>query len=485
MNQNQFVNAVENGITETTNGMPAFRGTDSKVLDFFYKAPGYRKDQAEVKALFIKALEEDQVLALRVAKWLRDVRGGAGERQSFRTILKYAAENLDTDILESLAASIIELGRWDDLWTIIDLKNQEAVANKIVMLMVEAGIEANCGLMFKWMPRKGPIRLFLEKGLGLTSKQYRKMVVDGSKVVETQMCAKKWDEINFSQVPSIAASRYRKAFARNTPKYKEYLEKLTKAVATNDFTEAHVNTGAIFPHDVIPAGAMTYYGGNTVSAEEKEHAMAQWAMLPNFVGSMSILPIIDSSGSMCGKPIGNRNAMTIAASLGLYLAEKNTGVFKNVVCNFSDKAELKVLAGNLFDKLQQIQQMPWGMNTNLESAVAEILSVAKRNNVPQKDMPESIIILSDMQFDACVQLPKANAMDTINWMYEMNGYNPPVVIFWNIASSDNVPVKIHDTGVALFSGYSPSIMKSLLETDGKDITPYGMMLKTIMTERYN
>ena len=480
---NKFVEAVTDGITETTNGMSAFQGTKSRVLDFFYLAPSLRSDQTKIKELFIKAYEEDHDLALRVTKWLRDIRGGAGERESFRTILKYLAEH-DLNALAQVVPSIPKLGRWDDLWSIVNdepvnLEDDKMNANKIVLLQMIEGFRAQDALLFKWMPRRGKIRSFIQKSFGWSPKFYRHAVVEGTICVETQMCANEWEDINYSHVPSIASARYRKAFWKHSPeRYGDYLKKLEKAVATQDFSEVKVNASAIFPHEVLPKMS------DKVTEEVKSHAKSQWACLPNYVESMNLLPIIDSSGSMTCSIPGSYTPLEIARALGLYMAEKNKGVFKDIVCTFSEASRLVKLAGDLFDKLEQIQRLPWGMNTNFEQALNTILLLAKRNKVPQEDMPKGIIILSDMQFDYSVRNPNHDAMSLIEEQYIEAGYQPPIVIFWNLGSYDNVPIQRHKSGAVLFSGYSPALMKGLIETDGSDITPYGMMLQTVMSDRY-
>ena len=211
---------------------------------------------------------------------------------------------------------------------------------------------------------------------------------------------------------------------------------------------------------------------------------AQWDALPNYVGDQLILPMVDVSGSMSCEVGGNKNltCMDISVSLGLYLADKNTGPFKNMFLTFSEDAKIELLKGNLIEKLNQLEQANWGMNTNLHAAFDNVLKYAVKGKVDAKDMPRYILILSDMEFDQCSAYDDS-AMQMIQRKYEAAGYDIPNIIFWNLnARKSNIPVKYNDNGVALISGFSPSIMSSILKAEA--ITPMDVMLQTINSPRY-
>jgi hypothetical protein len=336
----------------------------------------------------------------------------------------------------------------------------------------------------KWMPRekssKGKVAAEIRKFFGMTPKQYRKQLVGMTNVVETQMCARDWDNIEFSHVPSQASRIYKKAFKRNTEKFAEYVAKLVAGDKS-----VKVNAGAIFPHDVIK-GVLNHYSMTQFTKTELDHIVAQWDALPNYVEDASILPLVDVSGSM-GCPAGNSTSVTcleVAVGLGLYLADKNKGAFKDTFLTFSGSPELVTLKGNVVQKAQQMHKSHWAMNTNLNKAFAKILDVAVKGNVPQGDMPKMVLILSDMQMDQCLSFDDS-AIDMIRRKYEGAGYEVPNVVFWNLNAYDNVPVKWDERGVAMVSGFSPSIMTSLLGADLGEFTPLGIMMKTIMNPKYD
>ena len=345
--------------------------------------------------------------------------------------------------------------------------------------MIADALRANNGLVAKWMPRKGREAAELRSFLGMSPKQYRKTLVNLTKVVESDMCAKNWDEINFNHVPSLASARYKKAFNRHTEKYKAW----TSALVSTDpkvKETVKVNAGAVYPYDVLKG--LSY--GYTYSKANLNHIVAQWDALPNYVGDASILPLVDVSGSMTSTVSPGLTALDVAVSLGLYLADKNQGKFKDTFLTFSSKPQLLNLKGNVLQKIEQMVKSAWEMNTNLHAAFDKILSVAIDGGVPQEEMPKILLILSDMQFDSCIRFDDS-AIQMIRRKYEAAGYQMPNVVFWNLNASDNVPVKFNEKGVGLVSGFSPSIVKAVLAADMEQFTPEGMMNKTIMSDRYD
>ena len=467
---NAFVTAVANQEARTANGMKARKSTAKATVDLFYKIGASRGK--DITGDFTAAYVENSDVALRIAQWARDVRGGAGERQLFRDILVHL-EKRDPDAALALLKKIPEVGRWDDIFVF-----QNPVLKSAAYTMLGDALRAKNGLAAKWTPRKGQIAAEVRAFFGMTPKQYRKSLVALTKVVETQMCAGDWDNINFSHVPSVASRIYKKAFNRHSPAFAEYVA----ALIAKD-PSVKVNASAIFPHDVLK-GVIGGYRAK-LDKTETDHVIAQWDSLPNYVGDASIMPIVDVSGSM-SCPAGKNTGVTcmdVSISLGLYLADKNKGVFKDTFLTFSDKPELVTLKGNVVQKVDQMSRSDWNMSTNLHAAMDKILSVAVKGNVPASDMPAMLLILSDMQFNQCARYDDS-AMQMIERKFADAGYNMPQIVFWNLNSSDNVPVASDKSGAALVSGFSPSIMTSLLAADLDQFTPEGIMLKTVMSDRY-
>jgi hypothetical protein len=461
----------------TTNGLNAWDNTSSKVLDLFSKIGSARK--VDLSKDFVAAMAENEDLAVRTLLWARDIREGSGERSTFRKLLAIL-ESYNPSLAGRIMAKIPELGRWDDLFVYSDPLNRRKAKDMIANALREGN-----GLAAKWMPRKGPVAVEMTKFLGLSPKAYRKLVVHLTSVVETQMCAKNWNEINFSHVPSVASARYQKAFGRNAKEaYSAYIAELKKPVELRD-PKVKINAAAVYPYDVVKS----VVAGNAAVAD------AQWDALPNYVGDASILPLVDVSGSM-GSLTYTSGAFPmpihVAVSLGLYLSSKNVGKFKDLFLTFSGEPEFVNVKGTLSQKMRQMETSKWEMNTDFNKALKKILDLAVRHNIPKHEMPQMLLVLSDMQFDAATSYhnsyikfdPKAN--DLVRDAYLRAGYNVPKIVYWNLnGSTKNTPVKFNDRDVASVSGFSPAIMKSILSSKLEKFTPYNVMLETLNKSRYD
>lgn len=456
-----LVKAIQENDNKTTtlNGAVAYKSTLDATLDFFSSVGGLRGRDQQALSLFTKAFAEDQDRAIRTLLWTRDVRGGAGERSIFRTIYKYLAKQ-DYALAEKLIAKTVELGRWDDVLSLVGTPAQKAAFEAI-----RVALEAGDGLCAKWMPRKGEVAVVLRKHLGYTPKFYRKRLVELTNVVETAMCAKNWEAIDYSKLPSLASARYQKAFCRNdNARYVEYLNALQKG-------EAKINAGAVYPYDIVKSIRF----GNSDVADQ------QWKALPDFVEDGSFLCLVDVSGSM-GCSAGGSNSlscMDVAVSLGLYLSERCKGVFKDAFITFESNPRLIVTKGSLKQRVHQTMSAPWGGSTDVNKAIALILESAVKSNLPAEDMPKALIVLSDMQFNSYGNKTNYEGMRD---QFEKAGYDMPKVIWWNLNDYGNKPVTFNQSGTALVSGFSPALMKSILK--GEMITPVQVMDNVIMDDRY-
>lgn len=452
-----------NTTAQTLNGADTNYSSLSACVDLFYQIGSARN--MNIIPTFAKALEEDADKAIRILLWSRDIRGGAGERETFRKVVKWLAEN-KTEFLDNILGSrkIPELGRWDDLLSLVGTMFEPFVAGQI-----ENALTNGDQLCAKWMPRKGANAVALRKALGWTPKRWRKTLVNLSNTVEQKMCSNRWKEIYYPVVPSIAAKQYQKAFMRHDEEgYTKYREGLETG-------ETKINAGAIFPHDIV----------KSVLHGDKKVADAQWKALPDYLKGTKerILPVVDVSGSMyttIGK--SKTECMDVSIALGLYLSERLGGAFKDMFITFSENPQMQqVIGDNLSSRVQQLRNADWGMNTNIKKVFQLILKKAQEFELPESEMPSTILILSDMEFDSCAEGQNFHAMKCA---YNRSGYIMPNIVFWNLnAREGNVPVTVNDKGVALVSGFSPSIMTSLL--GGEDMSPEGIMNKTIMKDRYS
>lgn len=455
-----------NNRTMTENGAVTLRSSLSPLCDLFFSI-GARRG-GSVAREFSAALNEDERTTTRILLWARDIRGGAGERQHFRTLIVDALNSLTWDEARRVIAKIPEVGRFDDL-AVFQGTPYESVASNI---WVEA-IRAGNGLAAKWAPRKDKKGAkWLRKEAGLNERDWRKFVVRNTTVVEQDMCADKWFNINYSHVPSLAMKKYHKAFHRHDDsRFNDYIGKLSTG-------EEKVNAGAVYPYQIM----------ESVNSADAALFEAQWKALPDYMEGTdhSILPVVDVSGSMgylgtCPYSFHREGPqpINVAVSLGLYISQRNNGTFKDVVCTFSEKPSLVTLKGSLHSKIEKIKDMDWGMNTNINAVFEKILGVATREKLDQSDLPATVLIISDMEFDYCGG--KRTNFEKIDRMFEKAGYERPQLVFWNVANRGSIPVRFDQQGTGLVSGFSPSIMKAILKGS---VNPEGIMRDAVDIERY-
>ena len=458
----------------TANGALTNGTTYSKCLDFFSLAGSARNmSETDLVLLFNQAYSEDAEVALRILLWLRDVRGGAGERRAFRVIVKTLKE--EPEVMLSILQKTVEVGRWDDLFSFLGMSKD---VDGMVFLMIAQGLAAGNALCAKWMPREKsnkPLARRLAKEYNMTNKEYRKLISSLSDTVEQKMCRKDWGSIDFSHVPSKAFNKYRSAFTKQAAvRFAKFLDRVEQG-------QAKVNAAAIFPHDIAAK-----YVYQSIPSDIARADSAQWAALPNYLeGTLeNILPVIDVSDSM-RKSVsgGGTTCMQVAISLGMYLAERTRGQFKDKFLTFSESPEVQTIQGiDLQSRVDSIRKSDWGFSTELVGSFKELLKAAKEANVPPENMPTTILILSDMEFNEGVNV-RVYPLNQIRQQYKAAGYKLPKIVFWNLSGrAGNYPAQSLDLNVALVSGFSPSIMTAVL--GGEDFTPIGVMLKAVMSDRY-
>lgn len=470
-----LLSAIQTNDSLTENGMVTNSTSLNNCVDLFFQIGAMRgQDKTRLINAFTKAFGENQLTAMKLLFWARDVRGGAGERQIFKDIVKYLANNR-TEVMRKNIHLISEFGRWDDILVLIDTPLE-----KDALELISEALKNKNGLVAKWLPRPNVSNReakkqanVIRKYLDLSPKEYRKLLVENSNTVEQLMCAKQWNKIDYSKLPSKAMSDLMKAFSKNDLlRFQDYLASVEKG-------EAKISAGAVYPYDIIK----NLKQGNTKGAN------VQWDALPNYMeGNMEkIFPLVDVSSSM-NQSVGdnkNLNVMDVAISLGLYICERNVGPFKDAFITFDANPQLLVVKGSLNERYQQMLRSPWGGNTNLGRAFNLILNKAIAGNVPQSEMPTMMVIFSDMEFDRADSSWNHSAQQMIENKFSSAGYTVPKIVYWNLASrgDKNKPVHFDKNGTALVSGFSPALLTNLLS--GKDTSPYTMMMSVIDSERYS
>ena len=477
----------ETNYTHTENGAITHKSTLNKVLDMFAMGGSMRnRRDDDVINMFKSAYEEDATLALKCLFYLRDVRGGAGERRFFRVCIKWLA-GMHPDEMKNLIGLVPTYGRYDDLFVLFNTRLE-----KEMMEYIEWVITQNKDhLVYKWMPSiNASSKESKERGrkfarqFGVTERQYRKLLSEGRKnchLVETLMSQNQWDQIAFDKLPSRAGLLYKNAFMRREETKERY------AAFMSD-TKTKVNAGVLNPVEI--AHQILNNRWNTPSSTERQAWQKYWDNLKDYYNGREEpgIAVVDVSGSMTGTP------MEAAVSMGAYIAERGKGPFQNHFITFSADPELVEFTGvDIYDKFMRAVRADWGMNTNLEAVFDMLLKTGLRNHVPDADMPKTIYIFSDMEFDRGIICNDSRAYnpwgitrDRVDTLVEQKirewksyGYTAPRVIFWNLdARQNNIPAI--GPGFSYCSGFSMSALEAVLS--GKDGVE--MMLEVLESERY-
>ena len=503
---NTFMNQLSNesNYKYTENGALAHRTTNSAVYDLFAMGAAYRKRSDEDCILLFKnAFEEDQTLALKCLFWIRDCRGGAGERRFFRVCFKWLAENYPNRIRD-LVQYLPEYGRYDDLFELFGTKLEDSVMNIIrTQLMTDMSSNKNgISLIAKWLPSENASspRTIAEakkirNALNLTSRQYRKMLSklrEKINVLERLMSANQWELIEFDKIPSRAGIIYKNAFAR-----RDIIAKKYEAFAKDKDTK--VNASVLYPYEVVAKATKncsyySYYRNNN-QMNETDRAMINkyWENLPDYLNgkNCSMMCVVDTSGSMTGTEASA--PINVAISLGMYCAERIGGPFKNHYISFSRNPRLIKIEGiDFVDKVRRIYKTNLCENTNLEAVFDLLLSTAMKPGVKTSDIPKTIVVISDMEIDAgtcswnnCsfrsswTERNAATEMEKIRAKWEWHGLKLPKLVYWNVDCRSQT---ILDSGpnVSFVSGMSPTIFKQVLT--GK--TGWDLMIEAICVKRY-
>ena len=476
----------EANLTNTMNGAVTYSTSNDYCLDLFFKAGAMRNStEDDITKYVLRAFSQDVSKTLKILFFARDIRGGLGERRFFRTAIKYLA-NTNAPSVERNIKYFAEYGRYDDLLVLMGTPCEKSALEEIKRQFSADVEEMNNGgqvsLLAKWLPsvnassaETNAMGRKIAKYLGLNEKSYRTTLSKLRKyldIIENRLRTSDYT-FDYAKQPSCAMLKYRKAFIRNDGnRYKEYIGAVERG-------EKNINTSALYPYNIVHNCL-----GTQISESEKKTLDVTWNNLPSYGdNNENALAVVDGSGSMYW---GRSNLIPaeVALSLGIYFAEHNTGAFKNHFITFSMNPRLVEIKGNdIYQKVNFCKSFNECANTDIEAVFSLLLKTAIKNNLKQSDMPAKLYIISDMEFDYCVEGGNQDTVfNTMKKKYSENGYKLPEIVFWNVNSlSDNIPVSMSDTGVALVSGATPAIFEMVA---GGELSPVKIMNDIINSKRY-
>jgi len=455
--------------TTTHNGDLTNKSTLSPVVDLFSMGVS----SSNLSSLILKALHQDPAIATKVVFYLRDARGGQGNRKILRTYFDLLVSHQYAP-LYPVIYYVPAVGYWKDVYSLYGLsKYLDPIILTLVHKTLTESDDSTRRLAAKWFPRQSQFHHDYATFTGTSIGDVRRLVASLSDTVEQRMCSQQWSEINYSAVPSLANRRYANCFlARDHDRRAAFLTAVRGGAAT-------INASVLYPHDIT---SMLIKGQDVATVD------ALWQNLPNYIpanNAHNVLPIIDLSGSMEDSAGGTSlRCMDIAIGLGLYVAEHNTGAFKDLWCTFSSNPTFEMLKGDTFsERVRNLDYDNWGGSTDLVAVFERMLSL----NVPAEEMPSIVLIVSDMHFNTGVR--NQSTLSEIRDLYKRAGYELPIVVFWRVDKGIDIvsPVTFNEEGILIVNGYSPSILQLILSLDLvtlKATTAETLMLEAIKKYSY-
>lgn len=506
---NKFINALTTNANYTTteNEAVAVKSCGDALCDLFGRGAAYRdRSDEDCILLFKKAFDEEPELAMKCLFYLYDVRGGTGERRFFKVVAKWLAMN-HTEAIERNLAYIPEYGRWDAYYvfmgTPLQDKTLHIMKHQLALDVKSYQAGKAISLLAKWLPSENAssaeskkLAAITRHAFGMTAKQYRKTLStlrEHLKVLERLMSENRWGEISFDAIPSKAGFKYRNAFAKHDL---ERMKQNKETVSYKDFVKdknTKVNADVLYPYEVVAkAVKITHpYGWPPHDcALDDTNRLAinkYWDNLKDYFNgcSLNALMVVDTSSSM--RECDASAPINVAISLGMYCAERNKGPWAGKYVSFSRKPRLvKVEGVDFCDKVKRIYDANLCENTDIERTFDMLLSTAITSGCSQTDLPKSVLVVSDMEFDASRgylyrgEHENATLMECISRKWKQYGYKMPNLVFWNVRShQDNMPMKMKD-GITFVSGMSPVIFEMVMK--GK--TAKDLVLDKLNSERY-
>jgi len=448
------------------NGGNAYEHAGTHAIEFFGKAgslfvgKGNGYGSASALNLFKDVWRAgDHVTAMKLLFWLRDPRGGAGNRSGFRSIVEWLADE-SPEWMVANAIQIPKYGRWDDLKALYGNDEISEVASTIWAneIMAESVLAA------KWASRtdKKVLKALRKVSNGKIKDigDYRRKLATIRKgVVEVAMSQKEYNGIDYSHVPSVAMARYNAAFGRNdASRYADYKAKLEKAIETGD-KSVKINTGAIFPHDVIRASR---------NSRDKKAQDLQFESLPNFLeeSNARIMVIADTSGSMNVPVGGDIRAVDVSQSLALYCSDKlgKDNPFYRKYMQFESESTLTDWSDKKYisEVLDDYRMFNGAIgSTDITKALTTLVKYGKMFNATAEQMPTHLLIVSDMQFNMGARGSEKTVVEKALAKWEDAGFEIPNIVYWNTNGNAGSPARGTMANTALVSGFSPSILKAI------------------------
>ena len=442
----------------TKNGDKCYNTSGNPLLDFFFHLTrGYDVRDEELESLW----RFDPNKFIQILKHARDVRQGKGEKRIVKNALLWLRKHKYKTYLLNLRDFTERLGCIKDL-SHLSMGKRTPELDLIVTLLredMEAPPDGPISLAAKWAPSEGKqfhrqakyIAAKLFPKSRTANRKYRKLLTRlraRLNLVETKVCSRKWSEIDYPRIPSRAHKLLRATFYKHDKKrYESYINDCKMG-------KGKINTSAVLPHELVHACLTNSYD---------DTIQVMWNNMIK-VNLKSSVAIVDVSASM-NTPTSCVRPIEVSIALGLMVAEMASGPFKNRVLTFDDMPTWHMIEPDtsLLQKVEKLKWAEWGGSTDLRASFDLILDLATSSHCKQEDIPQTLYIFSDMQFnEACKDTD--STFEYAKKQFESAGYSLPSIVFWNLnGANSGTPIQSSEHNTALVSGFSPILLKLFMK----------------------
>lgn len=496
--ENSFLKAAMHGDTVTENGAMSNSTTMSELADQFSSAGAYRgRDMGEVFTDQSALWAENPLMALRFPFYLRAVTRnvkkadgtltekvvkGQGQKDEalkrYLWIAKYHEESFYKNVF-----AIPIVGSWRDVWQLMLLDTEGILDKEKLFELLDAGLysENQTDLVKKYMPRirstkkcvtdsaKKLNELAKEyaKHLGLTYEAYRILKKSGkAHLFQTLVAKKDYKNLSFNSIPGRALSiwSHKSDGLLNKTLEKKYLAWLK---------EQPVVKFKGYPYELLRSYFNNDSKINRITIDKQFDGLIELAKKDEGGIHGNVWCALDTSCSMSWNNLdgSGTTALHVCLSLGFYFSTLNTGAFRKNVIMFDNVSRIKKLYGNFCDMADSLKYTNAMGGTNFQSVIDEIIRVRKANpNVPLEDYPDTLLVVSDMQFNPVgvnVETNYEAIKRKLSEVFPMEFVNKFRCIWWDVTGrKKDYPSQISDGGTYVFSGFDGAIITLLLGGDG-------------------
>ena len=488
---NSFLKSVTKSDTFTDNGAISNSSTGSTLADQFGVAGAQRgRTLEQVFADQSKLHRQYGLIALKFVFYLRlitrkvkyqdktteKVQKGQGNRdEAFKRLLWYALN--EPDLFYNNLWILKAVGSYKDYFDILFLAEQNKIQLDVKRILQEA-LDEESDLCLKYLPlpianskattarsqNRNKVAKSIAGLLGLSYLEMRKLKSSGKAHGWQQLISRQlFGDIEFHKISGKALTNLVTSKFLAHQGLEEKYQKWIQAQPVAKFTGYVYELGNKVQYNNKPYIKMTL---------DKQFDGLLKLGQDGGLGNRKVISAIDTSSSMLSNVMGGTTTcMNVAIALGVYFSSLMEGEFKDWVIRFSSKSQWAKLIGTFSEKYLQIKNFnDYPSSTDFQSVIDSIVKTRVKNpDVPETDFPNTLLVVSDMQFDNSssktnYELAKQKLSSTFSKEY----VDRFLFIWWQVnGNKKDYPQTLDEPGGYIISGFDGSIVSLILGGEEK------------------